>query len=78
MLSMFRNWRQPFRRRINYFEHRLTNGFVEGKNNRIKLIKRMAYPSEKDRNMDNLRRRILLSNNLVAVNPVAAAGHHAY
>jgi len=26
----------------NYFDYRITNGFVEGKNNRIKTIKRMV------------------------------------
>ena len=28
---------------LNYFDYRITNGFVEGKNNHIKTIKRMAY-----------------------------------
>jgi hypothetical protein len=38
------------------------NGFLEGKNNRIKVIKRVAYPSQKDRNVANFRQRILLTN----------------
>jgi hypothetical protein len=37
-------------------------GFLEGKNNRIKVIKRVAYPSQKDRNVTNFRQRILLTN----------------
>ena len=41
----------------------MTNGFVGGKNNRIKVIKRMAYGY---RNIDNHRRRILLTNNEIA------------
>lgn len=40
VLSTFRNWRAEI---LNYFDHRVTNAFVEGKNNRIKVIKRMAY-----------------------------------
>jgi transposase len=48
---MFKNWRNEI---LNYFDHRVTNGFVEGMNNRIKVIKRMAYGY---RNVDNLRRR---------------------
>jgi transposase len=50
-LPMFKNWRTEI---LNYFDHRVTNGFVEGMNNRIKVIKRMAYGY---RNIDNLRRR---------------------
>jgi hypothetical protein len=38
------------------------NGFLEGKNNRIKVLKRVAYPSQKDRNVANFRQRILLTN----------------
>ena len=44
---------------LNYFDHRITNGFVEGKNNRIKTLKRMAYGY---RNMANFRLRILATN----------------
>lgn len=29
---MSRNWRGEI---LNYFDHRITNGFVEGKNNRL-------------------------------------------
>ena len=42
LLPTFTNWREEI---LNYFDYRITNGFVEGKNNRIKTIKRMAYPS---------------------------------
>ena len=71
-LPMFRNWRNEI---LNYFDHRVTNGFVEGKNNRIKAIKRMAYGY---RNIDNLRRRILLTNNEIAISTKASGGFHAY
>jgi transposase len=56
LLSMFADWRGEI---LNYFDYRITNGFVEGKNNRIKTIKRMAYGY---RNMDNFRMRILATN----------------
>lgn len=56
LFSMLRDWREEI---LNYFDYRYTNGFVEGKNNRIKVIKRVAYGY---RNSDNFRQRILLSN----------------
>jgi len=56
LLHTFANWRQEI---LNYFDYRITNGLVEGKNNRIKTIKRMAYGY---RNMDNFRLRILATN----------------
>jgi len=56
LLHTVANWREEI---LNYFDYRITNGFVEGKNNRIKTIKRMAYGY---RNMDNFRMRILAAN----------------
>ncbi len=56
LLRTFRNWREEI---LNYFDYPITNGFVEGKNNRIKTIKRMAYGY---RNMENFRLRILATN----------------
>jgi len=56
LLHTLTNWREEI---LNYFDYRITNGFVEGKNNRIKTIKRMAYGY---RNMNNFRMRILASN----------------
>jgi len=56
LLGTLTNWRQEI---LNYFDCRITNGFVEGKNNRIKTIKRMAYGY---RNMANFRLRILATN----------------
>jgi len=52
--SMLVEWREEI---LNYFDVRLTNGFVEGKNNRTKAIERQAYGY---RNPANLRLRILL------------------
>ena len=56
LLRTVANWREEI---LNYFDYRITNGFVEGKNNRIKTIKRMAYGY---RNMDNFQMRILAAN----------------
>lgn len=56
LLPMLRIWRREI---LNYFNYPYTNGFLEGKNNRIKVIKRMAYGY---RNHDNFRQRILLTN----------------
>lgn len=56
LLHTLTNWREEI---LNYFDYPITNGFVEGKNNRIKTIKRMAYGY---RNLDNFRLRILVTN----------------
>lgn len=56
LLPMLRIWRNEI---LNYFDYRYTNGFLEGKNNRIKVIKRVAYGY---RNRANFRQRILLTN----------------
>jgi len=56
LLHTLTNWREEI---LNYFDYPITNGFVEGKNNRIKTIKRMAYGY---RNMNNFRLRILVTN----------------
>jgi len=56
LLPMLRLWQREI---INYFEYHYTNGFLEGKNNRIKVIKRVAYGY---RNAANFRQRILLTN----------------
>ncbi len=56
LLHTFTNWREEI---LNHFDYRIINGFVEGKNNRIKTIKRMAYGY---RNMNNFRLRILVTN----------------
>jgi transposase len=56
LLGTFREWGEEI---LNYFSHRVTNGPLEGKNNRIKVIKRLSYGY---RNADNLRIRILLTN----------------
>jgi transposase len=49
------NWKEWI---LNYFSSgKLTNGFVEGMNNRIKLIKRVGYGYN---NKDNFRLRVLV------------------
>ncbi|OQY26978.1 MAG: hypothetical protein B6244_11930, partial [Candidatus Cloacimonetes bacterium 4572_55] len=41
---------------LNYFNERISNGMVEGINNKIKRIKRMAFGF---RNFNNFRLRII-------------------
>lgn len=56
-LSAFRNWRNEILAFFSFLpDHRLSNGFVEGKNNRTKALMRQAYGY---RNRLNLRLRIL-------------------
>ena len=56
--AMLIEWREEI---LNYFDTELTNGFVEGKNNRTKVIQRQAYGY---RNPANLRLRVLLPSRL--------------
>jgi transposase len=44
---------------LNYFAHRVTQGFVEGKNNLAKVLERRAFGY---RNVNNLRDQLLLTN----------------
>lgn len=56
-LSAFRNWREEILAFFSFLpDNRITNGFVEGKNNRTKALMRQAYGY---RNRLNLRLRIL-------------------
>jgi transposase len=59
-LSAFAKWREEI---LAFFQflptHRISNGFVEGKNNRTKQLMRQAYGY---RNRRHLRLRILLGN----------------
>lgn len=52
-LSAFRNWRKEI---LAFFPLRISNGFVEGKNNRTKTIMRQGYGFS---NREHLRWRIL-------------------
>ncbi len=65
LFPMLRLWREEI---LNYFDFPYTSGFLEGKNNRIKVIKRVAYGY---RNPANFRQRILLSSRTEA-QPIAA------
>ena len=56
-LSAFRNWRREILAFFDFLPTRLSNGFVEGKNNRTKALMRQGYGY---RNRRNLRLRILL------------------
>src|SRR6266699_499232 len=56
-LSAFRDWRREILAFFDFLPTRLSNGFVEGKNNRTKAIMRQAYGY---RNRRHLRLRILM------------------
>jgi len=58
-LSAFRNWRQEILAFFAFLPTRISNGFVEGKNNRTKALMRQGYGY---RNRCHLRLRILLGN----------------
>ena len=61
-LRLLNNWRKWI---LNYFvSNKVTNAFVEGMNNKIKVIKRVGYGY---RNKMNFRRKVLVEcgyNNL--------------
>jgi len=56
-LSAFKNWRHEILAFFQFLPTRLSNGFVEGKNNRTKALMRQGYGY---RNRHHLRLRILL------------------
>lgn len=56
-LSAFRTWREEILNFFAFLPTRISNGFVEGKNNRTKALMRQAYGY---RNLQHLRLRILL------------------
>ncbi len=62
-LRTFRNWRDQI---LNYFIERITNGFVEGTNNSLRVIIRMAFGF---RNFDNFRLRVLAGFDDFHTNP---------
>jgi len=52
-LKTLKNWKDKI---LNFFNLRISNGIVEGKNNKIKVIKRRAYGYL---NFENFRLRII-------------------
>jgi len=58
-LSAFKNWRQEILAFFQFLPTRISNGFVEGKNNRTKALMRQGYGY---RNRQHLRLRILLEH----------------
>jgi transposase len=58
-LSAFNNWRQEILAFFQFLPTRISNGFVEGKNNRTKALMRQGYGY---RNRQHLRLRILLEH----------------
>ena len=53
LLRTFKRWKHEI---IRYFENGYTNGFTEGKNNKIKVLKRISFGV---RRFDRFRKRIL-------------------
>ncbi len=53
-VTTLRNWWEVI---LNYFQDRLSSGMVEGLNNKLKLIKRLAYGY---RNFEHFRLRVLV------------------
>jgi transposase len=53
---MFALWQEEI---LNYFTYRVTQGFVEGKNNLAKAFERRAFGY---RNVDNLSRHLRLAS----------------
>ena len=66
-LSPFQNWRHEILAFFQFLPILVSNGFVEGKNNRTKAMMRQAYGY---RNRYNLRMRILLGADTSMVEPV--------
>ncbi|HEU5378329.1 MAG TPA: ISL3 family transposase [Ktedonobacteraceae bacterium] len=60
-LSAFTRWKQEILAFFQFLPIRISNGFVEGKNNRTKTLMRQAYGY---RNFQNLRLRILIGDSL--------------
>lgn len=58
-LSAFKNWRQEILAFFHFLPTRISNGFVEGKNNRTKALMRQGYGY---RNRQHLRMRILVGH----------------
>lgn len=56
-LSAFRTWREEILNFFAFLPTRISNGFVEGKNNRTKALMRQAYGF---RNLQHLRLRVFL------------------
>ena len=65
---MLQNW-EPYI--LNAFDCPFSNGFTEGVNNSIKVIKRVAYGF---RNFHNFRLKILHSCNSLGGLPAACSG----
>jgi transposase len=54
-ITAMHDWATPI---LNGFQHKYTNGFTEGCNNTIKVIKRISYGYQ---NFEHLKKRILLT-----------------
>ena len=66
LVKVLLNWTRYI---LNSFECKYTNGFTEGCNNKIKVLKRIAFGY---RSFENLRQRILLTQNAIFPTPRGA------
>lgn len=66
LMRVLGNWTEYI---LNSFDCKYTNGFTEGCNNKIKVLKRIAFGY---RNFNNLRQRILLTANPPGPTPCRA------
>ena len=66
LVKVLLNWTKYI---LNSFGCKYTNGFTEGCNNKIKVLKRIAFGY---RSFENLRQRILLTQNAVSPTPRGA------
>ncbi|MFZ5975338.1 MAG: ISL3 family transposase [Bacillota bacterium] len=55
-VRMLSNWKEYI---LNAFDHPYSNGYTEGVNNKIKVLKRVAFGF---RNFENFRKRIFLAS----------------
>ena len=62
-VNTVKNWRDQI---LNYFIERVSNGFVEGTNNALRVITRMAFGY---RNFENFRLRVLAGLGVCHTNP---------
>ena len=60
-ITAYLNWFTPF---VNFLNYPYTNGFIEGTNNKIKVIKRIAFGY---RSFYHFKARILITQGLCRI-----------
>ena len=74
-LSAFRNWRDEILAFFDFLPTRLSNGFVEGKNNRTKALMRQGYGYRNRRHLRVQLRDRTASAEAIAFDKATAAPH---